>query len=195
MGLFDIIDFLFVPPLMKGTSLIPNPKPLPYAKGLLKSIFETKVDPVKGSILMCKIAGGVFEHSGIYVGNGKVVELSGSGFVRQVSMSEFLNNGITRTGSGIYVACDPSDDPLHSYIIAKRAKKMLGTYRDYNFATDNCHQFTAGCITGDFDNPVNFFWMLNDLIAEELNYGESVKWHLCYGNSDEINLLGDIVHY
>jgi len=147
----------------------------------LPSLLRGKVvEPEEGSILMCKIAGSLFEHTGVYIGDGKIVELAGSGRVRAVSFNKFLRDGLTRTGNRIYIACDEDNDPLWSYTVADIAKEMIGKRRDYNVIMDNCHQFTAGCITGDFENPVNFFWMLHNLIREELNYGEKIRWNICH---------------
>jgi len=149
------------------------------AKKLLNYLFEKEVEPEEGSILVCKIMGDAFEHSGVYIGDGKIVELAGSGEIRAVSFNQFLSDGPTRTGNKIYIACDRDDEPLWCYTAEDNAKEMIGKRRDYNMVTDNCHQFTAGCITGDFENSVNFFWMLQDLIKKELNGGEEIKWNVC----------------
>jgi len=146
---------------------------------LLKSFFEKKVEPEVGSIVLCKIAANFAEHSGIYIGDGKFVELAGSGKIRKVKKNKFLSGGMTRTGFEIYVACDSNDNCISSNKVAKRAKKKLGESRDYNFIIDNCHQFTAGCITGHFEKPVNFFWWLSDIIKIKLNNGECIRWNVC----------------
>jgi hypothetical protein len=39
---------------------------------------------------------------------------------------------------------------------------MVNDYRDYNLILDNCHQFTSGCLSGNFENAHNFFWMVRD---------------------------------
>ena len=37
---------------------------------------------------------------------------------------------------------------------------MIDYKRDYNMVLDNCHQFTSGCLTGDFEKGDNALWML-----------------------------------
>jgi len=45
----------------------------------------------------------------------------------------------------------------------------VGGRRNYNLFFDNCHQFTCGCISGDFDNPCNLFRMVEMEIRVKLN--------------------------
>ena len=66
--------------------------------------------------------------------------------------------------------------PVSDCDIGKRALSMLGRESDYNVILDNCHQFCAGCITGDFDNAINFFFFLEDLIKQEVDLGSSIVW-------------------
>ncbi len=72
---------------------------------IVGSFFKKKIAPEPGCIVICKIAGGLAEHSGVYVGDGEVVELKGNGRIQKVSFREFLHDGLTRTGALIYVAC------------------------------------------------------------------------------------------
>ena len=146
---------------------------------IVGSFFKKKVAPEPGCIVICKIAGGLAEHSGVYVGDGEVVELKGNGRIQKVSFREFLHDGLTRTGALIYVACDSSNTVLHDTTIATRANEMVGHARDYNFIMDNCHQFTAGCITGDFENADNFFVFLAHSIKHKMNNGGMIKWLVC----------------
>ena len=146
---------------------------------IVGSFFKKKVAPERGCILICKIAGGLAEHSGVYVGDGEVVELKGNGQIRKVSFHEFLHDGLTRTGAHIYIACDSSNTVLHDTSIARRANDMVGHARDYNVIMDNCHQFTSGCITGDFENVDNFFLFLAQSIKKEMNHGGTIRWLIC----------------
>ncbi|MEJ2676599.1 MAG: hypothetical protein P8011_15675 [Acidihalobacter sp.] len=61
---------------------------------------------------------------------------------------------------------------------ADRAKSAVGKVRDYNFVLDNCHQFSAGCLTGDFDNSCNFLWMLKDETKNELGSDTWRHWDI-----------------
>jgi len=139
-------------------------------KSFVDSVFCTKVEPVAGSILHCSLYGA--EHTGIYVGRGKIVELLGSGLIRKCSPAQFIDGTNAMT---IYVACH-DEQPLGSREIAKRAASMVGNVRSYKLVSDNCHQFTCGCITGEFDNSTNFFARVESVISESLNYGRPLTW-------------------
>ncbi|STQ90839.1 lecithin retinol acyltransferase family protein [Iodobacter fluviatilis] len=160
-----------------------------FGKGLLGNLVESFVDnvirdtvyPIKGSIVYCDLAFGNAEHSGIYVGNNKIVHLDGSGDIEIVSPKIFLDRlGGFNSAISIYVSCD-GDSPVGSNKTAKRAKDMAGSCRDYNFILDNCHQFTSGCISGDFENSDNFLWMLKDTAKSELNASTWRVWETVDG--------------
>lgn len=100
------------------------------------------------------------EHSGIYIGDNEIVHLDGSGDIEIVSPEAFIGklNGFN-FAIDIYVSCY-DESPSGSVAIANRARDMVNQCRNYNLIFDNCHQFTSGCITGDFENSDNFLWML-----------------------------------
>jgi hypothetical protein len=120
--------------------------------------------PVPGSVVYCDFHVGLSEHSGIYIGDNKIVHLNGKGEVRAVSPMVFLKS---TTAMNIQVSCRGAR-AVGSERVAERARSMLGSTRDYNFILDNCHQFSTGCLTGDFENPSNFLWMLKHAAKEHL---------------------------
>ena len=64
------------------------------ACGAVKSTyknFDTKVMPKKGSVLYCDLSFGIAEHSGIYVGDNRIVHLNGKGEIEAVSPAAFLS--------------------------------------------------------------------------------------------------------
>lgn len=130
-----------------------------------------QVQPAVGSILYCDLAFGYMEHSGVYIGNNRIVHLAGRGDIEVVSPKQFVSGG---TGVSIYVSCRDTH-AVGSSIVAERALERVGQSRDYNFVMDNCHQFSAGCLTGDFDNSSNFLWMLKDESKRKL---KSDTWRL-----------------
>lgn len=133
------------------------------------------VSPIRGCIVFCKLAGGV-EHSGIYIGNGKITHLDGSGTIESVSASDFLRRlGGVNPAFTIYVSCT-NGSAVGSDSIARRAANMLGRSRKYDLILDNCHQFTSGCITGDFDNADNFLWMLRNTAQKAIGATEWRVW-------------------
>ena len=148
-------------------------------KILLKNLFKDnmkKVNPVPGSIVYCDLGVGNAEHSGIYIGGGRIVELSGSGRIVKVSPRQFTDN-ITTIDKTIYVsAVGDGCHAIGSQMVAHRAETMIGKERNYNLIMDNCHQFTAGCILDDFDNSNNFLWMLKDVVQKDMNQGNAMQW-------------------
>ncbi len=144
------------------------------AYNALESIVDNCRDQVKpqvGSVVYCDLAFGFMDHSGIYIGNNRIVHLSGKGKIEVISPKKFIDGG---TACSIYVSCKETSS-VGSEKVAKRAISALGEYRDYNFILDNCHQFTAGCLNGDFDNSCNFLWMLKDESKSKI---KSNSWRL-----------------
>lgn len=133
-----------------------------------------QVWPEIGSVLYCDLAFGYMDHSGIYIGNGEIVHLSGKGNIEIVSPKQFIDGG---TACSIYVSCRDTA-PVGSANAARRAKEMVGSSRNYNFLIDNCHQFSAGCLTGDFDNSCNFLWMLKDESSKRINSNSWRYWDI-----------------
>ncbi|MDR5000430.1 hypothetical protein [Brevibacillus parabrevis] len=132
------------------------------------------IAPSYGSVVFTELGFGIAEHSGIFVGQNSIIHLNGQGLVERVSLEEFTNH-ITTFNHEIYVPCYSNRDWSIGFPIAgARATDNLESIRNYNVLLDNCHQFCAGCLTGDFDNANNFLWMLKDLVRKE--HGESVTW-------------------
>ncbi len=134
------------------------------AESFCKNVFEKRVRPVPGSVLRCDLAGGIkllggfagsICHTGIYLGNDKIAEVSpvnGRARVRIVDPDEFLSgdsDSLNRIGAFIYVATD-GDEALGSEEIAQRAKRSARRSRgEYRLLSNNCHMFTRYCITGE----------------------------------------------
>ena len=112
------------------------------------AFFVHSQKPKVGSILYWNLALA-FEHTGIYVGWNKVVHLNGDGIIEKVSYAEFIGrlDGMNPT---IAICCpvDRDNNPIGDKEVAKRARSLVGKYRDYNLITDNCHKFTYYCLTG-----------------------------------------------
>lgn len=156
------------------TSVSPMTKTLGGAllAGAISSLNDNyvceKTKPVMGSVLYCDLAL-IAEHSGIYVGKGKIAHLDGSGKIEIVTARQFLKRlGGLNPAISIYVSCN-EETAVGSSRVAKLAKAMAGGERTYNVILDNCHQFASGCITGDFDNADNFLWMLKHTAEKEMS--------------------------
>lgn len=109
------------------------------------------------------VLGGVPEHSGIHVGACEIVSLSKDGRIVKEGTREFLEGGWNRF---IWVSCK-GDAAVGSTRVAERARAKIGRARDYNLFLDNCHQFTSGCLTGNFENNDNLSGVgLGGVVAE-----------------------------
>lgn len=113
-----------------------------------------------------------FEHSGIHLGGYRVVSLDKDGDIVEETTREFAQGGANER---IYVSCR-GEDAVGCTAVAKRARKMLGKSRDYNFILNNCHQFTSGCLTGNFENGDNFLWVLKTTASEVLGVDNWRLW-------------------
>ena len=104
--------------------------------------------PKIGSVLYCNLALA-FEHTGIYVGGGKVVHLNGDGVVEKVSLKKFMNrlDGVNPSCS-IFCATDSDGKTIRNREVAERALEMVGHRQRYNLFLGNCHCFTQYCLTG-----------------------------------------------
>ena len=145
-----------------GKSLASN-----LAESFMDNVLKKRVTPAVGSVVYCELVFDMASHSGVYVGDNRIVHLDGSGKIEIVSAKEFLKrlDGFNSAIS-IYVSCKDSV-PVGSEEIAKRALDMAGNSLDYNLVFNNCHKFTSGCVTGDFDN--------SDIILEKLKSKVNLK--------------------
>lgn len=73
--------------------------------------------------------------------------------------------GTNPLSNKIYTACfGNTDEVLGGKFVADRAKKKIDDHTKYNVLFNNCHRFSAGCITGNFDNEVMSFAQLEETI-------------------------------
>lgn len=136
---------------------------------------KNAVMPEVGSILYCKIYN--VEHTGIYIGNGEIVELLGTG---EVIKTTFLNFTERTRGAYIYLATDLDGKPVYCKKLAKRAKKMIGQRFKYHFVINNCHKFVAGTILQNYNLNIfnNSFLFLERTIRKELNNNNKIQWKI-----------------
>ena len=131
--------------------------------------------PAVGSVVYCGLGIRAIFHSGIYVGEERIVELHGSGEVRAVSPEQFTRDAligwalIARVGAfivapipsalavvgstapfdsmKIHVSCR-GHRAVGSDCVASRARSEIGQPRPYSLLKYNCHHFTCECLTG-----------------------------------------------
>ncbi|MEJ1937707.1 lecithin retinol acyltransferase family protein, partial [Nostoc sp. NIES-2111] len=134
-------------------------------ESVIDNYVRDTVTPKSGSILHCSLYGA--EHSGIYIGNGEIVELQGklsqnSGAIHITNRNGFIagTNALT-----VYVACyGDGSEPIGLGEVAQRARASVGQTRNYHLFRNNCHIFTSGCITGNFSNNDSFFINIQNTI-------------------------------
>jgi len=128
-----------------------------------------RVKPEFGSIVCCEVYG-VLDHTGIWIDEDTIVELSNSGLVKAVSASRFLTE---RSGKNIFVACDKHHQPIVLPDAAERALQSIFTYRGYDVIDNNCHRFVNYCICGQ-EQELTRFQSLNDRIFKLS--GKNIYW-------------------
>lgn len=133
---------------------------------------EQHVKPVAGAIVCCGI-GGVLDHTGIWVGEDTIIELDGNGLIKPVSAQRFTD---TRTGKGIFIACDSLGVPLASEMAAHRAVAQIFQVRDYHLLDNNCHQFIWECFQTD-SKKITTFKALSLNVADL--FDRVVYWDRC----------------
>ena len=149
---------------------------LNLVESFVDNVCRDKVCPRVGSILYIDMAFGLADHSGVYVGNGQVVELAGNGLIRKVPIWRFMGApSLVNTAISVYVSSRDGHG-VGSDAVASRALGMVGTRRHYNLFFDNCHQFCSGCVTGFFENSDNFLWLLKDTVRRRMRADEWRVW-------------------
>ncbi|MDR1873642.1 MAG: lecithin retinol acyltransferase family protein [Synergistaceae bacterium] len=122
---------------------------IPPRISFIDNVFREKVHPVEGSIICCDL-GIVADHSGVYIGDGKIVHRDGGGYIAVVSPETFierldgLNNAIS-----LYVSCR-GENAAGLEEVAQRAQRSVKdpAHRGYNLLLKNCHQFCQYCLSG-----------------------------------------------
>lgn len=62
-------------------------------KHIVDNYFRDKVTPIKGCLVYCKL-GVIAEHTGIYIGDGKIVHLDGSGNIEAIQKMNFWEDWV-----------------------------------------------------------------------------------------------------
>jgi hypothetical protein len=144
-------------------------------KSFTDNVLSETVTPVEGSLVYCVLLG--VEHTGIYVGGNRIVHLDGSGHIESVKPKVFmdrldgLNQAIT-----IYVSCDRHNKPVGCSAAASRARMQAGNKKAYSLLSDNCHQFSASCLTGNQGVSCSTFSSLGRIAKEEIGFSKWKAW-------------------
>ncbi len=119
---------------------------LKQLKYFIDSAFREKILPVPGSVLYCDLWVAV-EHSGIYIGDGKISNIVVDGLAESVvkcsDPRDFTSKSVL--GRKIYVSCDHYGAVGHPSV-ACGAKKHVGERAFYGLIVNNCHDFSRKCV-------------------------------------------------
>ena len=156
---------------------LPSGYPLPGESDEQDTVF---VEPVPGSVVYCDLGLGFIEHSGIYIGDGRIVALERDGRIVSRTPEGFMKD---TPAFCIYVSCS-GDHAVGSSEAAERAREKIGSRRNYNVAPDNCHHFSYGCLSGNFESRVVMLRQLKAECSVTLDADRWCPWD--YGNAREL---------
>lgn len=140
-----------------------------FRRRYAKTYSGPDVRPVSGCILKCDL-GILLEHTGVYIGRNKIVSLNRRSEIKVETPVSFFPPGTNPKSSRIYAACfGATDELLGTNVVSKRAKERINQTTEYNVLFNNCHRFTTGCITGNFENDVMSFTQLEDVILANID--------------------------
>jgi uncharacterized protein with von Willebrand factor type A (vWA) domain len=139
---------LFTNAVKTGFNVLKSAMPIGIKslKYFIDSTFRDKVTPVAGSVLYCDLWVAV-EHSGIYVGDGKISNIVVDGLAEsevQLSSPHSFTSKST-LGRKIYVSCD-KHGAVGDDSVAYGANEHVGERAFYGLVIKNCHQFSTKCV-------------------------------------------------
>ena len=157
--------------LLLGEHLLDNLK-----ESFVDNVLSPRVTPVVGSVVYCELVFDTTGHSGIYVGDGEIVHLDGSGEIQRVSAELFLNrlDGLNSALS-IYVSCI-DEDAVGDRDAATKAESMVGETLEYSLFLNNCHMFSASCLDEDAKDTTLLLQNLKDLADKKLGANNWLVW-------------------
>lgn len=150
-----------------GSFLVGN-----LSKSLIQNLFCKTNSPIRGSIVYCDLAFGTAEHSGVYVGNGRIIHRNGKGLIEAVSIHQFLAD---TSAISIYISCNAQGSAVGSESCAEIAEGMLGVQTDYSLLNENCHQFCSYCLDGDMFSST---FTLTQLKRDAHAYIQASQWRV-----------------
>ena len=116
-------------------------------KDVIDMFHRKKVVPIEGSVLYADLYFFV-EHSGIYVGNGKISNIKvnnlfkGDSSVKISDAEDFTEKAIRKK---IYVSSD-KEGAVGNINVSNYALSRVGDKRPYNLFLNNCHTFCTLCL-------------------------------------------------
>ena len=142
---------------------------------------NASVFPVKGSVVCCYLGMGTdfMDHSGVYVGDGKIVHRDGNGYLAIVPSEIFIKRlGGRNCASSIYVSCR-GEYAVGSDETARKALEAVSDSRHcgYNLLKKNCHHFCQFCLTGEIAQwPFFPFTSLESILSKTYGFDNWREW-------------------
>ncbi|WPA93291.1 hypothetical protein QS795_005845 [Providencia zhijiangensis] len=162
-----------------------------------RNFLKDEVDLVPGCPVVVKLAL-IVEHSGIYVGDDKVIELYGDGTINLVSTKKFLFGAYKqdiplRTGINIYTPCFDGE-VIYFKDAVSRALEIHNQTIEYHIRKNNCHMMTGYCLDGinfqkntDCNTFASLTKKIMDLKLSTINASKkSGFWHKLSNSINEI---------
>lgn len=159
----------------------------PPRHSFLDHLTNKYVDPGIGTVVLCDLSpipglsaiGLNVEHTGIYVGDGKIIHRSGDGYLEKVTPKEFLDRlGGINAAISVYVACKGKNS-LVIKSAYERAKEALydPQHEGYKLFSKNCHNFSSYCLTGDLNQSDYTFTSLQLLLKDKFEMDDWRIWN------------------
>lgn len=154
MSLKEGSDSLYYDDLKIGSLLFCEilggfPKMEPKICYLNSSIVPPLISKNRSLLFFCDTP---LKHVGLFIGNGKIIELNGDGKICEVNLEEFINVHWIRTGDKIETLIDTFGEIISFPEAVKKAKEMVGKNNGYNLFDNNCYKFIWSCIMEDDDS-------------------------------------------
>ena len=132
-------------------------------KHWIDSNFRAKVKPVPGSVLYSDLYLFV-EHSGIYLGNREISNISVTGFaegtVESCGPRSFTDKAVF--SKKIYVSCD-GNGAVGSDCVGVEATSHIGERNFYGLIFKNCHAFSTKCLQQSPEDHFTFPFSLESV--------------------------------
>ncbi|MDE0238993.1 MAG: hypothetical protein OXQ84_02180 [bacterium] len=129
--------------ILKWTPLWPM---VNFAEALVDNVLRKGVSPKIGGVVHCDRACGYRKRTGIHVGEKRILTVSGDGRMALLAPAQFIDGGMAVS---IYVS-RRGNRPVGGIEVVRRALNLMDRSPEHASGLKNCHEFTVGCLTGNF---------------------------------------------
>ncbi|MDE0417118.1 MAG: hypothetical protein OXI95_09320 [bacterium] len=157
--------------ILKWTPLWPM---VNFAEALVDNVLREGVSPKIGGVVHCDRAFGYRKRTGIHVGDKRILTVSGDGRMALLAPAQFIDGG---TAVSIYVACR-GDRPVGGIEVIRHSLNLVDASVTHASRMTDCHDFTVGCLTGDFHNADGSMSSVEEAAARALGADTWRVWGL-----------------